>query len=217
MTLETPQEYIAARCEEDLRRYGDSPHGVGYTGSEADQQQRYAVMLDIVREDDELVHVLDLGCGLAHMLDHIERNPARQHIRYSGLDISEAYLMQARRRHPEADLSLRDVLKNDDDLPEYDYVLLNSIFNWRGELPWPEMFEYWQRMLIVAFGHARRGLAFNVMSKIVEWERDDLFHLAFDAMASFVASRLSRHFVVRHDYPGWEYTTYVYRQPNPAR
>ena len=192
MTLETPQEYIAARCEEDLRRYGDSPHGVGYTGSEADQQQRYALMLDIVREDDELVHVLDLGCGLAHMLDHIERNP-------------------------EADLSLRDVLENDDDLPEYDYVLLNSIFNWRGELPWPEMFEYWQRMLIVAFRHARRGLAFNVMSKIVEWERDDLFHLAFDAMASFVASRLSRHFVVRHDCPGWEYTTYVYREPNLAR
>jgi SAM-dependent methyltransferase len=217
MTLETPQGYIAARCEDDLRQYGDSFRGVGYTKSESDQHHRYALMLDIVRERDELVHVLDLGCGLAHMLDHIQRDPALQHIRYSGLDISAAYIAQARRRHPEADLSLRDVLKNDDDLPEYDYVLLNSIFNWRGELPWPEMFEYWQQMLIVAFRHARRGLAFNVMSKIVEWERDDLFHLAFDAMASFAASRLSRHFVVRHDYPGWEYTTYVYREPNLGR
>jgi len=121
MALE-PQQYIAARCEEDLRRYGDSFRGVGYTKSESDQQHRYALMLDIVREV-EPVSVLDLGCGLAHMLDHIERDPTLRHIRYSGLDISEEYLAQARRRHPDADLSLRDVLKDDDDLPEYDYVL----------------------------------------------------------------------------------------------
>jgi hypothetical protein len=30
-------------------------------------------------------------------------------------------------------------------------------------------------------------------------------------MASFVAERLSRDFVIRHDYGLYEYTTYVYR------
>jgi hypothetical protein len=35
--------------------------------------------------------------------------------------------------------------------------------------------------------------------------------LPFDEMAAFVAQNLSRHFIVRHDYPGHEYTTYVYR------
>jgi hypothetical protein len=49
------------------------------------------------------------------------------------------------------------------------------------------------------------------MSKQVEWERDDLFHLPFDVMASFLAERLSRRFVIRHDYGLYEYTTYVYR------
>jgi hypothetical protein len=51
------------------------------------------------------------------------------------------------------------------------------------------------------------------MSRLVDWERDDLFHLPFDVMAEFVGKRLSRHFVIRHDYPAYEYTTYVYRRP----
>jgi hypothetical protein len=49
------------------------------------------------------------------------------------------------------------------------------------------------------------------MSKQVDWERDDLFHLPLDVMSSFVSANLSRRFVVRHDYPLFEYTTYVYR------
>jgi hypothetical protein len=32
-------------------------------------------------------------------------------------------------------------------------------------------------------------------------------------MSSFVWKNLSRHFVVRHDYQAYEYTTYVYRHP----
>lgn len=208
----SPQSYNSARCEQDLHEHGDSFRGVGYAREE-DQQQRYALMLDVVREHDERVSVLDLGCGLAHMLDYVQRTPSRSNIDYSGLDISSDYLAGARRRHPEADLTLRDVLERDDDLPVYDYVILNHLFNWRGELPWDEMLGYWQRMLTVAYRHARRGIAFNNMSTVVDWERDDLFHLPFEVLAAFVSSELSRHFVIHHDYPGWEYTTYVYRAP----
>ncbi len=50
-------------------------------------------------------------------------------------------------------------------------------------------------------------MAFNVMSTLVDWQRDDLFHLSFDTMAQYVSQALSRHFVVRHDYGAYEYTT----------
>ncbi len=50
------------------------------------------------------------------------------------------------------------------------------------------------------------------MSKYLDWERDDLFHLGFDDMASFLDSDISRHFVIRHDYELFEYTVYVYRE-----
>ena len=56
------------------------------------------------------------------------------------------------------------------------------------------------------------GVAFNVMSKLVDWERDDLFHWGFDEMAAAVGGRLSRHIRIRADYGLYEYTVYVYRQ-----
>ena len=103
-----------------------------------------------------------------------------------------------------------DILDRDAALPDYDYVVMNGVFNYRGELSRERMLAYWKRMTVAAFRHCRRGIAFNVMSKLVDWERDDLFHLPFDTMSRFVAHELSRHFVIRHDYDAYEYTVYVY-------
>ena len=91
---------------------------------------------------------------------------------------------------------------------------MNGVFNFRGQMTEDSMLEYWQRLVSVMFKHCRRGLAFNVMSSLVDWQRDDLFHLSFDAMASYVGRALSRHFIIRHDYGAYEYTTYVYRSPS---
>ena len=73
------------------------------------------------------------------------------------------------------------------------------------------IFDYTKAVLLKVFALARVGIAFNVMSKQVEWERDDLFHLPFDVLADFLTSELSRNFIFRHDYGLFEYTTYVYR------
>jgi len=213
MTPTAPQDYISAACEEELREYGDSFRGVGYTKSADEAQERYALMLEVIRERDMEITLLDLGCGLAHMLDHIERRPELAHVRYAGRDLSIAYVQAARRRHPDADLDVADVLRSSASLGDYDYVVMNGLFNWRGDLPTRTMQRYWERMTKAAFAHARCGIAFNVMSTIVDWRRDDLFHLPFDVLARSVAKNLSRHFVVRHDYEAYEYTTYVYRNP----
>lgn len=76
------------------------------------------------------------------------------------------------------------------------------------------MFDYFTRVLKIMFAKASKGIAFNVMSKEVDWERDDLFHVPVTQLTHFVAAELSRHYVVRHDYGLYEYTTYVYREHN---
>ncbi len=215
MTTPPPQRYLSTACEADLERYGDSFRGAGYTRSEQEAAAMYDVMLDVVREKDEPVTLLDLGCGLAHLLDRIHASPLRRNVRYSGLDISRKYLDAAAVRHPGVAFLHMDILESDEALPDYDYIVLNGLFNFRGELPYERMLLYWQQMIAVAYKHCRKGIAFNVMSKIVDWERDDLFHLPFETLTRFVAAELSRTFVIRHDYPTWEYTTYVYRSPAP--
>jgi SAM-dependent methyltransferase len=212
-----PQHVISESCEGDLARHGDSYLGVGYTKSADEAAERYALMLGVIRETAEPVTLLDLGCGLGHLGDAIETDRAWTNVRYTGLDISARYLAAARSRRPDRVFLQMDVLVDDTELPIFDYVVLNGVFNYRGTIPFDRMLAYWQDLLAVAFKHARVGLAFNVMSPHVDWERDDLFHLPLDTMSAFVWSRLTRFFVVRHDYRACEYVTYLYRTPIQPR
>lgn len=207
------QRDISASCEEDLATHGDTFRGVGYTKSADEARQRYALMLDVVRETDEPCTLLDFGCGLAHLYDYLREQPAYTGVHYTGLDLSPKYLDVARRRLPGVELLELDVLDSDAALAQFDYIIMNGVFNYRGSADHAAMVAYWQRLVSVMFRHCRRGLAFNVMSRLVDWQRSDLFHLPFDTMAEFVGRSLSPHFVVRHDYGAREYTTYVYRTP----
>jgi SAM-dependent methyltransferase len=208
-----PQDAIVAACEADLTRFGDNFRGVGWTRSEAEVLRRYRVMLELVRPETRPASLLDFGCGLGHLFELIRKEDHRG-IDYTGLDLSERFLGAARARHPDAHFLRLDAVERPDELPEFDYIVMNGIFNYRGEVGYEAMLAYWMRLLEAVYPRARHGLAFNVMSKRVDWERDDLFHLPFDTAIDFVATRLSRHFVIRHDYGLYEYTCYVYRAPD---
>ena len=56
-----------------------------------------------------------------------------------------------------------------------------------------------------------KGIAFNIMSKLVDWERDDLFHVSMDELGLFLKNNLSRNFIIKNDYKLYEYTVYVYK------
>ena len=139
MASRGPQHIISAACEEDLIKYGDSFRGVGYTKSPEEATERYALMLGLVREHHKPVTILDLGCGLGHLLDFIESHADYRHLRYVGLDISARYLAAARARHPQHEFILMDVLGGDEELPIFDYVVLNGVFNYRGPIDRTEM------------------------------------------------------------------------------
>ena len=52
------------------------------------------------------------------------------------------------------------------------------------------------------------------MSKIVDWERDDLFHLPMDDAARLLHRLAGRHVRMRADYGLYEYTAYAYKRPS---
>jgi Methyltransferase domain len=203
-------QQIVRFSESFLERYGDSFLGVGWTRCQEDADTRYRVMLEVMGEDGRRrVTLLDFGCGASHLYEYLQARK-RSDVDYSGLDISPRFLELSRRKHPQVPYYDVDVLDDDRALPMFDYIVMNGIFTARCDLTFAEMTEYFQRLVARVFAHARVGLAFNVMSKQVEWERDDLFHLSFDQLATFLAARVSRHFVIRHDYGLYEYTAYVY-------
>lgn len=188
----------------------DDPQIVGWRYG---APERHEVMLEIVRERDEPLTLLDVGCGVGHLADHLAR-AGRPLITLSAVELNPEMAAIARRRHPEVPVYEVDILTGDGEgLPVFDYVVMNGLLTYRGIHGVDQMLEYLSALLRAAFRHARRGIAFNTMSIQVDAPRDELLHLPIDTVVSFAARELSRHIVVRHDYGLYQYTTYVYREP----
>lgn len=200
---------IVSHYEACLDRHGDTHLGVDWPRKE-DVLKRYRVMLDLIRETDGNVSLLDFGCGAAHLYEYIIEKGVYK-INYSGLDISEKFIRLCREKHPNILFYCLDILTKEVAVPKADYIVLNGVFTEKRSMSHDEMSSYFQTMLKKIFPLAQKGVAFNVMSKQVDWERDDLFHLSLDDMAMFITQHLSRNFVVRNDYGLYEYTVYLYR------
>jgi SAM-dependent methyltransferase len=212
------KQYLAiiSHYESCLSKYGDTHKGVDWP-NQADADTRYQVMLDLIRRPSNgIISLLDFGCGASHLYEYIERNKSQSallasQLKYNGLDLSEKFVALSKKKFPNNRYYHLDILDDQVSLPEFDYIVMTGVFTEKCDLSFDDMLSYCQAVLIRAFRKVRIGMAFNVMSKQVDWERQDLFHLPFELLASFITNHLSRNFVFRHDYGLYEYTAYVYR------
>jgi cyclopropane fatty-acyl-phospholipid synthase-like methyltransferase len=211
MTTQPRYQSIAAHYVACLERHGDNHFGVDWPNEE-DAHTRQRVMLDVIRPGigAEPHRVLDFGCGAAHLMEYI-RAEKRTDIDYAGLDIAEPFVKLSQAKFPEMRFWCLDVLTDDvSALPRFDYAVMNGVFTEKLELSYDEMFDFMSRTVARVFSLVDVGIAFNVMSKHVDWERHDLFHVPFDEMAAFLIAHVTRNIVLRADYGLYEYTAYAY-------
>ncbi len=202
---------IVSHYESCLQRHGDTHLGVDWP-RQKDAEISYGVMLDVILPADRntSVQLLDFGCGASHLYEYILTR-RMDRISYFGLDLSEKFIELSKSKFPAVNYYCVDLLNEGATIPNFDYIVMNGVFTEKCGLSFDEMFSYFKRLVKKVFERAEVGIAFNVMSKQVDWERDDLFHLPFDTLGSFLTSEVSRNFVIRHDYGLYQYTTYVYR------
>lgn len=202
---------IVSHYESCLERYGDTHLGVDWPNKE-DADTRYRVMLEVIKQPSfGTIRLLDFGCGASHLYEYMLKNRFKK-IKYSGLDISEKFVLLSRSKFPSNSYYNMDILDENADIPNFDYIIMNGVFTEKNALSFDEMFCYFKRVTKKVFSKTNTALAFNMMSKHVDWEREDLFHLPFDLLADFLKKELSQHFVIRSDYGLYEYTTYVYKE-----
>lgn len=201
---------IAAHYEKCLAKYGDCHKGVDWP-NEVEAMRRYCVMLEVIG-DSEKNSLLDFGCGAAHLYQFIQQdNKKYANIEYYGVDLSPKFIEVCQQKYPNVKFYCLDILKEPEKLPKFDYVVLNGVFTEKLNMDFDAMERYFQNMICAVFSIAKKGIAFNVMSKAVDWEREDLFHLSTDRLINFLVKKISRNFVIRNDYGLYEYTTYVYK------
>ena len=210
MAATDPFAALVAHYEACFARHGDTHRGVDWPNAEQ-ASTRYRVMSELMREHEQ-TSVLDFGCGAGHFLDYLRASKYRD-VAYSGLDLSPTFIELCRRKYPGVSFECIDAMQSGVRVPQADYIVLNGVFTERCGIAHDTMFEAMAALLAKLFPRARRGLAFNVMSTYVDWERADLFHVAYDRISRFVVDRLSRHHVIRADYGLFEYTVYVYKDP----
>ena len=196
---------IAEHYDNCFKQHGDNNLGVDWPNYK-DTLTRHQVMCEIIKKENPTL--LDFGCGLGHFNEWIINN--NKQVQYSGLDINEGFYNTCKIKFPHLSFYNVDIFK-ENDLPNFDYITINGVFTEKQELTQTEMMEFFTSALIKLWDKTNKGIAFNVMSKHVDWERDDLFHVSLDELGWFLKKNLSRNFIIRNDYGLYEYTTYVYK------
>jgi SAM-dependent methyltransferase len=205
---------IVGHYESCLDKHGDNHLGVDWP-IPADIDKRYNVMLgilDIVKlNTKENETLLDFGCGTAHLLEYINRNEIKD-IEYSGLDISQKFIDVSKTKFPDNSFYCMDFFDSNTTIKNFDFIIMNGVFTEKIDFSHDEMWGYFTKLILIVFEKCNKGLAFNVMSKNVDWERDDLFHVSLDLLSNYLCKNLTRDFVIRNDYGLYEYTVYVLKK-----
>lgn len=204
--------------DERLRRHGDTAAGAAWP-NETDRRTRFEVMTQALRASSQTPVVCDLGCGTGELLAYL-REIGRGDIGYIGADRSSLALGYARRKFPDArwlEIDVTTAPASELAALACDYLVANGLFTVRHSLSNEAMWEFLTGVIRRLWPHVRRGIAFNVMSPVVDWERDDLFHASHDRMASLLHEIAGRRVQMRADYGLYEYTCLVFKpEPEPA-
>jgi SAM-dependent methyltransferase len=202
---------IAQHYDNCFKKYGDSHLGVDWPNY-SDTQKRYKIMFDLMKNENDLNSdsLLDFGCGLGHFYEWLILDKKNMP-KYTGLDINLSFYEFCKKKFPHITFINKDILI-DSNIPNFDYIICNGVFTEKRNLTQNEMFDFMSKCLSLLWSKTNKGIAFNVMSKFVDWERQDLFHVSLDELCWFLKRNLSKEFVIRNDYGLYEYTIYVYKK-----
>lgn len=207
-----PYDVLLAHSNQSLLQHGDCTSGANWP-NEADRRKRFEMMLDVIAEQPgQPVVLCDLGCGTGELLAYI-RERGLTNISYIGIDRSAIALSHARNKFPEVTFLDIDVNDPNTDLSQIacDYLVANGLFTAKWEMSHEQMRGFLESVIKRVWPQVRRGLAFNVMSKVVDWERDDLFHAPMDDIARLLHALAGRRIRFRADYGLYEYTAYAHK------
>lgn len=113
--------------------------------------------------------LLDLGCGLGCLYGYLKGTGWKGD--YTGIDILDFMVKQARVRFPEARFEKRDVLQNPPQ-EKWDYVFVNGVFNHKVKDNWAWIDKTVERI----FASARLGVAFTMLNRNYSWPDEELFY-----------------------------------------
>jgi SAM-dependent methyltransferase len=189
------------RYEKRLDESGLSPQTLGWRS----KRQQY-VRFEILSEIDYLhkKSILDLGCGFGDLYDFLMEKGIE--VDYYGYDISPKFIALAKKKHPNLNFEVKDILKDPVE-KKFDYVVSSGIFN--RKISSNEQFI--RAIFKKSLELSNQGIAHNMLSSCVDYREAKLYYANPSEILSFCKT-LSKRVALRHDYMPFEFTVYLYKE-----
>lgn len=189
---------------EKFQRHQDSPYSLGWNSRQS-QELRYRILSQIDQFTSKKIgrgtSVLDLGCGLGHLIDFWEKEGVE--ISYTGIDIIPEFIEAAKRRQPEHKFYCKDLLREKIN-QRFDFVFIAGSFNVRVE----NNEQMARDLLKISFGACNCGVAVSMLTSRYGSTEPPLY--SFDPLEIYqFCQELAGKVILREDYLNTDFTIYL--------
>lgn len=189
--------------------YGATSKGVDWK-DESEANLRHHLMLKILSDypSPKNPSLLDVGCGFGSLLKRAEKEKIS--LSYTGLDIVPEMIVSAKKLHPSARFINQDIFSFSAE-NQFDYVIANGLFTQKLKSKDAAMEKFVFRLIDKMWSLARLGIAFNLLTSRVDFKNPGNFYYN-PARLLKKTEKMTRFFKIRHDYPLFEYTVFLYKE-----
>lgn len=214
-SMQSITQELKIHYAQKFAEFGATPKGVDWRRIE-DVCLRYDRMLAVIDQNSldtsKPITLLDVGCGYGELYWYAKEKQID--IQYVGIDVSENMIEYALVHIPEGRFYCGDILDFQTG-DRFDYVICNGILTQKLSASIMEMDNYAHLLIKKMFLLCLEGIAFNVMTTKVNYFADNLYYRNPAELLSWCMSEITRHVKIDHAYPLFEYTIYLYREPQP--
>lgn len=192
---------------ENLEKFGIDSKSVGWNSPES-QTLRFQKLLSLVDEPGIKPFTLnELGCGYGELYKYCESNNYKLK-KFNGYDISEKMLTAAK-SYLNADNAF--FYQNSEIITKADYTITSGIFNVKFEEEKNNWEGFIKQTLKNMFEFSEIGMSFNLLTKYVDFEDENLYYADPSYYFDFCKKELSKYVSLIHDYKLYEWTIIVRR------
>jgi SAM-dependent methyltransferase len=199
---------ISKLYTDSLKKHGAESQGVGWRDAQS-HQLRFDKLAAVVDRTSKTFSVNDLGCGYGALLPYLRESGLNVGL-FRGYDLSEEMLEEARRRIDGDNVELIQGAVLD---AEADYSFASGIFNVRLTFGEDEWRAHILETLANMHKHSRLGFSFNLLTSYVDWKEPHLYYGDPVFFFDYCKRSFSRYVSLLHDYPLWEWTMIVRKEP----
>ena len=207
----TDKQHLIESYNKTLALHGATAEGMQWGDMDA-LSTRYKVFGQMLRTQDTVPTVLDVGCGFGMFYGVMTRMMVK--MKYTGYDINKRAIQIARKKYPDATFHTRDIENRNKAAPHtYENVIAIGVFNNKilDNTTWIK------GMLRKMYERADICVLVDFRSIYTNTETKGDFHVAPCGIIQWVMDNISKRVVFRHDYASNEFMLCIYKEEKQKR